>query len=281
MQLNHAVGTLTRIGDASAFVNDFVQYQGQNLPGTKWALWPNVGPLMHLQNLIMDQHGAALAKAQRIRENADLTTVAKARQSLDAYTLFADAAKAALPSIAETATNLHTFASTQLLPVQPLSSTDAAGAAMDAECRAYVYDLNSKDRSDLMAEMRQGREQRITAAILRGPARLSGFSNQQLIQLSAAGIAVHHADAVLTLGRLAGGMRDLLHMVQTLGNDVIRPGVELDSKTAEIGSLTKVSQGLVDLIEWLKPIPLELPSNTPLPPETAERMKQQTSVEAV
>ncbi|WP_230390349.1 hypothetical protein [Pseudomonas guariconensis] len=181
----------------------------------------------------------------------------KARQSLDAYTLFTDAAKAALPSIAET-----------------------AGAAMDAECRAYVYDLNSKDRSDLMAEMRQGREQRITAAILRGPARLSGFSNEQLIQLGAAGIAVHHTDAVLTLGRLAGGMRDLLHMVQPLGNDVIRAGVELDSKTAEIGSLTKVSQGLMDLIEWLKPIPLELPSNTPLTPEMAERIKQQPSAEA-
>jgi len=72
----------------------------------------------------------------------------------------------------------------------------------------------------------------------------------------------------------------MLHMVQTLGHDVIRAGVELDNKTAEIGSLTKVSQGLVDLIEWLKPIPLELPSNTPLPPEMAERMKQQTSGEA-
>lgn len=280
MQLNHAVGTLTRIGGASAFVNDFVQYQGQNLPGTKWALWPNVGPLMRLQNLIMDQHQTALAKAQRIRENADLTTAAKARQSLDAYTLFADAAKAALPSIAETATNLHTFASTQLLPVQPLASTDSASAAMDAECRAYVYDLTSKDRAELMGEIRLGREKRITAAILRGPARLSGFSNAQLVQLGAAGIAVNYAEAVMTLGRLAGGMRDLLHMVQTLGHDVIRAGVQLDSKTSEISSLTNVSQGLLDLIEWLKPIPLELPSNTPLPPEMAEQMKQQTSVEA-
>lgn len=280
MQLNQAVGTLTRIGGASAFVNDFVQYQGQNLPGTKWALWPNVGPLLRLQNLIMDQHETALAKAQRICENADLTRTAKARQSLDAYTLFADAAKSALPSIAETATNLHTFASSHLLPVQPLAATDAAGAAMDAECRAYVYDLNSQERSELMGEIRLGREQRITAAVLRGPARLSGFTNAQLVQLGAAGIAVNYPDAVLTLGRLAGGMRDLLHMIQTLGHDVIRAGVELDSKSAEIGSLNKLSPGLVDLIEWLKPIPLELPSTTPLPPEMAKHAKHDESEEA-
>ncbi|MNT91747.1 hypothetical protein D3C72_2328970 [compost metagenome] len=75
-------------------------------------------------------------------------------------------------------------------------------------------------------------------------------------------------------------MRDLLHMIQTLGHDVIRAGVELDSKSAEIGSLNKLSPGLVDLIEWLKPIPLELPSTTPLPPEMAKHAKHNESEEA-
>ena len=38
-----------------------------------------------------------------------------------------------------------------------------------------------------------------------------------------------------------------------------------------------MSQGLLDLIEWLKPIPLELPSNTPLPSEVAKLTEQSGS----
>lgn len=271
MRIDQPNGTLQRIGGAAVYLNNFTDYSGQNLPNTKWPLWPNVKNLANFQAALLEQHARALPVLQKIRENADLTSEAKTRQSREVFNEFALVVKSGLPSVTECAANLATYAQRHLRPVQDIEPTDAAGAALDAECRAYAFKLKPDDRAELVGDIRQGLEQRIAAAILRGPARLSGFTRNQLIALGAAGIAANYPDAVMTLGKLACSMRDLHYMAQTLGHDVVRAGAstQKDQLSKEVGSWGTTNEGLNALIEWLKPIPLELP-NKNQPAEMAE-----------
>lgn len=266
MRIDQANGTLQRIGGASVYLNNFTDYSGQNLPNTQWPLWPNVRNLANFQAALLEQHARALPVLQKIRENADLTSEAKARQSREVFNEFALVVKSGLPSVTECAANLAAYAQRHLRPVQEIAPTDAASAALDAECRAYAASLKPEERADLVGDIRQGLEQRIAAAILRGPARLSGFTRNQLIALGAAGIAANYPDAVMTLGKLACSMRDLHFMAQTLGHDVVRAGAstQKDQLSKEVGAWGTTNEGLDDLIEWLAPIPMELPrKNTP------------------
>ncbi|WGK61481.1 hypothetical protein QAO71_15760 [Halopseudomonas sp. SMJS2] len=261
MRIDQANGTLQRIGGATVYLNNFTDYSGQNLPNTKWPLWPNVRNLSNFQAALLEQHARALPALQKIRENADLTSEAKTRQSREVFNEFALVVKSGFPSVTECAANLATYAQRNLRPVQDIEPTDAASAALDAECRAYAFKLKPEGRAELVGDIHQGIEQRIAAAILRGPARLSGFTRNQLIALGAAGIAANYPDAVMTLGKLACSMRDLHYMTQTLGHDVVSAGAstQKDQLSKEVGSWGTTNEGLNALIEWLKPIPLELP----------------------
>lgn len=258
MNLRLPFGTIKSVGYASVFINDFAQYRETNLPGTGWALWPNVGPLHRAQTLLIDLHASALKDVEKVRENADLTVQAKTRRSLEVFNIFADGVLSTLPSLAQTAEHLHTYAADKLVPVQQLASGDAVSAALDAECRAYVLKLETVDRANLIAQMRQGNEPRITAAILRGPATVSGLTSDQLVALSAAGIAVAYKDAVITLAKLAIGIREVQRLAEGLGKDIIRAGVGIDGSTKDTESWTKPSSSLEALLAWLSPIPLEI-----------------------
>jgi len=271
MNLKRSVGTLTKVGEATLFLQNFAEYQGQALAGTRWEIWPNVGPLHRLQNLMIEQHSKALEQMQKIRENADLTREAKARRAAVVFETFITIIKPALPAIQETAQNLYTYASTKMQPVLPLGSADAVGAALDAECRAYTHDLPKEQRMQLIVNMSRGEDLRIAAAVLRGPARISGYTDDQVIRLGAAGIATAYPDAVITLGKLAVGVREVLMNARSLGLDIIRAGVGIDSLASEIQGWVNPGDGYAKLIAWLEPIPLELPGG-PLPPEVANAL---------
>lgn len=271
MNLNRSVGTISKAGYATVFLHDFHQYQGEALPFTGWALWPNVGPLHRLQNLMLEQHEKASDQMQTIRENADLTKEAKARRSNAVFDAFIAAIKPGLPTIQETAFNLYTYASSKLLPVLTLSSGDMVNASLDAECRAYVSDLPKGERMRLIVDMSQGKEPRIAAAILRGPARISGYSDDQVVRLGAAGIAVAYPDAVITLGQLAIGVRETLMNARSLGLDLIRAGVGINGRAADVQGWVNPGDGYASLVAWLEPIPLELPG-APLPPEVTKAL---------
>lgn len=261
MNLNKLVGTITRVGTTSAYLQNFVQYQSENLPGTTWPLWPNVGPLQRVQNAMLDAHSKALEKMEAIRENADLTMEAKERRSVAVFEAFIDAVKPGLPTVRETATNLAAYATTKLLPVLALSPTDAVGASLDAECRAYTADLATNPRQAFLMRMRQGDEPRIAAAVLRAPGLISGYTADQVIKLGAAGIAVAYPDAAITLGKLAVGVRETLMNARNLALDVITNGVRIDNRAGEVEKWILPGDGYEQLVAWLKPIPLELPGD--------------------
>jgi hypothetical protein len=271
MNLKRAVGTTTKVGEATLFLQNFVEYQGQALAGTGWQIWSNVGPLHRLQNLMIEQHGKALEQMQKIRENADLTREAKKRRAAAVFETFTTIIKPALPAIQETAQNLYTYASTKMQPVVPLGSGDAVGAALDAECRAYTHDLPKEQRMQLIVNMSRGQDLRIAAAVLRGPARISGYTDDQVIRLGAAGIATAYPEAVITLGKLVVGVREVLMNAHSLGLDIIRAGVGIDSLSTELQNWVSPGDGYAKLVAWLEPIPLELPSG-PLPQEVAKAL---------
>lgn len=276
MNLKRAVGTMTKVGEATLFLQNFAEYQSQALAGTGWAIWPNVGPMQRLQNLMIEQHSKALDQMEKIRENVDLTREAKARRAGAVFETYTTIIKPALPTIQETAQNLYTYASGKMQPVLPLSSTDAVGAALDAECRAYTHDLPRDQRMQLILEMSRGQDLRIAAAVLRGPARISGYTDDQVIRLGAAGIATAYPEAVITLGKLAVGVREVLMNARSLGLDIIRAGVGIDSLAAEIQNWVNPGDGYAKLIAWLEPIPLDLPGG-PLPPEMVGAQEKATA----
>ncbi|MEN2393230.1 hypothetical protein [Pseudomonas halotolerans] len=263
MNLKKSVGTLTRVGTTSAFLHNFAQYQSESLPGTTWPLWPNVGPLHRVQTTMIDAHSKALEKMQVIRENADLTVEAKVRRSTAVFDAFIDAVKPGLPAVRETAGNLAAFAIGKLLPVLTLAPADAVGASLDAECRAYASDLPNNERMKLLMDLSRGRDPRIAAAILRGPARISGFTDDQVTRLAAAGIAVAYPEAVITLGLLAIGVRETLMNARSMALDVITNGVRIDKKAPEVSNWIDPGEGYAQLVTWLEPIPLELPGSGP------------------
>ncbi|RMP33882.1 hypothetical protein [Pseudomonas coronafaciens] len=269
MNLNRAVGAMQKAGSATVFLHDFKKYHGENLPGTIWPLWPNVGPLQRLQDALLDQHSKAAAKMQAIRENVDLTSEAKSRRSAAAFDEFVMEVKDGIPTIRETAGNLYNYASQKLLPFQALAPADAVAASLDAECRAYASDLPNSERINLLMQMRQGKDPRIAAAILRGPARISGYTDEQVVKLGAAGIAVAFPEAVITLGMLAIGVRETLMNARSLALGLITDGVGIDAKAAEVQGWVDPGDGYERLAAWLEPIPLELPGKGP----TAEMLK--------
>lgn len=269
MNLNKLVGTITRVGTTSAYLQNFVQYQSESLPGTTWPLWPNVGPLQRVQNAMLEAHAKALEKMEAIRENADLTMEAKERRSVAVFEAFIDAVSPGLPTVRETATNLAAYATTKLLPVLTLPPTDVVGASLDAECRAYTADLDNNARQAFLMRMRQGDEPRIAAAVLRAPGPISGYTSEQVVKLAAAGIAVAFPDAAITLGKLAVGVRETLMNARSLALDVITNGVGIDKRAGEVEKWILPGEGYAQLVAWLEPIPLELPGNGP----TAEMLK--------
>jgi len=266
MRLNRPVGKLTRVGTCSIFINDFSQYQSQSLPGTSWALWPNVGPLHRVQSAMIDAHSKAMDKMRAIREDADLTGDAKERRSVAVFDAFVDAVKSGLPTVQETADNLAAYAISKLLPVLSLASGDVVGATLDAECRAYTSDLDDSTRNTFLMSMRQGDEPRIAAAVLRAPGPISGFTQDQVVKLGAAGIAVAYPDAAITLGKLAVGVREILMGANSLAMDVITNGVQIDKKESDVKAWADPGEGYAKLVAWLEPIPIELPGSTS-PPE--------------
>lgn len=275
MKLNRPVGTIKSLGYSSVFINDFEQYRGQKLPGSGWDLWQNVAALQRSQLTLIDLHAEALKAVEKVRENADLTREAKTRRSREIFKNYADGARSVFPDLAKTAQNFHTYAYGKLTAVQDLASADVVGASLDAECRSYVRSLRTEDQASLIGEIRQGGEPRIAAAILRAPAKVSGLKNDQLAVLGAAGIAVAHGDAVVTLAKLAVGIRELHMLALGLGRDVIRAGVGIESLETEIEPWAKPSAGLESLFTWLEPIPLELPGAGRSTPEMKEREKKQ------
>lgn len=281
MRFNFAVGTSQSVGYASAIINDFSQYRDKNMPGTNWGLWQNVAALQRSQTILLDLHAEALKSAEKVRENVDLTREAKTRRSREIFNIFADGARSVLPDLSKTAENFYTFASEKLTAVQALPSSDTVQAGLDAECRAYVRSLNVTEQSELIGEIRLGNEPRIAAAILRGPARISGLKNGQLQSLAAAGIAVAHEEAVLTLTRLAIGIREVQLLAMRLGKDVIRAAVGIESLDGETESWNKPLATLESLFAWLKPIPLEISGAQRVTPEMEARAKkQQAGVDA-
>jgi hypothetical protein len=256
---------MQKVGSATVFLHDFKKYHSENLPGTAWALWPNVGPLQRLQDAMLDQYSKASAKMEAIRENADLTREAKTRRSAAAFDDYVMAVKDGIPTIRETAGNLYTYASQKLLPFLALSPADAVGASLDAECRAYTSDLPNNERMNLLMQMRQGQEARIAAAVLRGPARISGYTDEQAVKLGGAGIAIAYPGAVVTLGLLAIGVRETLMNARSLALGLITDGVGIDSKASEVQKWVEPGEGYERLVEWLAPIPLELPGKGPTP----------------
>ncbi len=265
MKMNRSVGAMQKVGSATVFLHDFKKYHSENLPGTTWALWSNVGPLQRLQDAMLDQYSKASAKMEAIRENADLTREAKTRRSAAAFDDYVMAVKDGIPTIRETAGNLYNYASQKLLPFLALSPTDAVGASLDAECRAYTSDLPNNERMNLLMQMRQGQEARIAAAVLRGPARISGYTDEQTVKLGGAGIAIAYPDAVVTLGLLAIGVRETLMNARSLALGLITDGVGIDNKAVEVQKWTDLGDGYASLAEWLDPIPLELPGKGPTP----------------
>jgi hypothetical protein len=269
MNLQRSVGAMQKVGSATVFLHDFKKYHSENLPGTAWALWPNVGPLQRLQDAMLDQYSKASAKMEAICENADLTREAKTRRSAAAFDDYVMAVKDGIPTIRETAQNLYTYASQKILPFLALSPNDAVGASLDAECRAYTSDLPNNERMNLLMQMRQGKEVRIAAAVLRGPARISGYTDEQAVKLGGAGIAIAYPDAVITLGLLAIGVRETLMNARALAVGLITDGVGIDNKATEVQKWGDFGDGYANLAEWLTPIPLELPGKGP----TAEMLK--------
>lgn len=278
MKLNRPVGSIKSVGYASVFINDFAQYRDKNMPGSNWGLWQNVATLQRSQILLMDLHADALKAVEKVRENADLTREAKTRRSREIFNSFVEGARTVLPEIAKTAENFYAFASEKLTAVQALAANDTVQAGLDAECRAYVRSLNAAEQASLIGEIRQGNEPRIAAVILRGPARVSGLKNIQLTVLGAAGIAVAHGEAVITLAKFAIGIREVQMLARGLGGDIIRAGVGIESLTAEIEPWVKPSPALESLFAWLEPIPLELPGK--ITSEMAKRAKQAEPEEA-
>ena len=265
MKMNRSVGAMQKVGSATVFLHDFKKYHSENLPGTAWALWPNVGPLQRLQDAMLDQYSKASAKMEAIRENADLTREAKTRRSAAAFDDYVMAVKDGIPTIRETAGNLYTYASQKLLPFLALPPADAVGASLDAECRAFTSDLPNNERMNLLMQMRQGQETRIAAAVLRGPARISGYTDEQTVKLAGAGIAIAYPGAVVTLGLLAIGVRETLMNARSLALGLITDGVGIDNKAADVQKWTDLGDGYASLAEWLDPIPLELPGKGPTP----------------
>ena len=271
MKMNRSVGAMQKVGSATVFLHDFKKYHSENLPGTAWALWPNVGPLQRLQDAMLDQYSKASAKMEAIRENADLTREAKTRRSAAAFDDYVMAVKDGIPTIRETAGNLYTYASQKLLPFLALPPADAVGASLDAECRAFTSDLPNNERMNLLMQMRQGQETRIAAAVLRGPARISGYTDEQTVKLGGAGIAIAYPGAVVTLGLLAIGVRETLMNARSLALGLITDGVGIDNKAADVEKWVDPGEGYANLVGWLDPIPLELPGKGP----TAEMLKNQ------
>lgn len=271
MKMNRSVGAMQKVGSATVFLHDFKKYHSENLPGTAWALWPNVGPLQRLQDAMLDQYSKASAKMEAIRENADLTREAKTRRSAAAFDDYVMAVKDGIPTIRETAVNLYTYASQKLLPFLALPPADAVGASLDAECRAFTSDLPNNERMNLLMQMRQGQETRIAAAVLRGPARISGYTDEQTVKLGGAGIAIAYPGAVVTLGLLAIGVRETLMNARSLALGLITDGVGIDNKAADVEKWVDPGEGYANLVGWLDPIPLELPGKGP----TAEMLKNQ------
>lgn len=275
MNLKRSVGTLTRLGTGSAFLHNFAQYQSESLPGTTWPLWPNVGPLQRVQTAMIEAHAKALEKMQVIRENADLTMEAKERRSNAVFDEYVGVVSPGLPTVRETAGNLAVYATGKLLPVLSLVPTDAVNASLDSECRAYASDLPKAERMRLLMDMSNGQDPRIAAAILRAPARISGYTAAQVTGLGAAGIAVAFPAAVITLGLLAIGVRETLMNARSLALDVINNGVRIDGRAASVTNWIEPGEGYARLIDWLEPIPLELPGNGP----TAEMLNNQAAQE--
>jgi hypothetical protein len=69
----------------------------------------------------------------------------------------------------------HQLLRAQVFDVLPLAANDAAGAAVDGECRAWVRALSSEEQARLTAEIADGQHSRLLQALARSPMPLPAF----------------------------------------------------------------------------------------------------------
>lgn len=274
MQTNQAVGTLQNVNGASVYLNDFGQYRNDGAIITGWSAASYVRKVEAAQQDAVRMHGDFMADIRKTVENADLMPKAKKRQTSEMAGTYLASVEASLSDIREAAQITLEIASRELKPAKPLKPEDAAQAVQDAEARTFLRSLGKQDRDAIVGRMRDGQHPGIAGAVLRADAILSGLSEESRRYLAVAGIAQNHPRSVISVGQFAIGLRDLAYALSSLGNSIVEasyePGQELRGRVQNWHSA--IMPAINELLEWLKPMPLELPSEQRLPEEVARRV---------
>lgn len=261
MQINKPAGSLQSINGASVYLNEFGQFRndGTIIPG--WSAASIVRPIEKAQQDAIRLHGEFLADIRKAVENADLTREAKKRHTSEQAGIYLAAIESALPAIREAAQVTLQIAQRQLLPAAPLKPEDAAQAIQDSEARSFLRGISQEERSAIAEAMSRGEHPTIIGAVLRADAVLSGLNEGQRQHLAAAGIAQNHRRSVISVAQFGVGLRDLMFALSTLANNLlghcVEPGQALRGRVENWHSA--VMPAINELLEWLKPIPIDLP----------------------
>ncbi|MCE8020176.1 hypothetical protein HOP51_08615 [Halomonas sp. MCCC 1A11036] len=152
-----------------------------------------------------------------------------------------------------------------LIPVRDLKESDMGSHLRDQELRAFLRNLDTKERRLLLRECESGKHPELTAAMLRGPAMLSGITEEQKVSLANAGVVSSNPDEVKQYQALLGMSSEVRRTLSQAAEAVGKAsGNEYFVNLAKGLSVGQTEQCLRDLIESL---PLERLPAEPVPEE--------------
>lgn len=187
---------------------DAVLSTSVSVNGSKWPVGNAMKHARDLQATALYDFEKAGKALVDIQGNKDLTDAAKQRMSKEALDQFAENVDKHRKALADSMQSIADSAKSHFQPVKALDKGDAVGVAMDAELRAIVRGMESKDRMLLINQAREGQHPELTAALLRAPALATGLTQQTLDGLRNAGIASAYGSEIMALRNLVVGVHD-------------------------------------------------------------------------
>lgn len=176
--------------------------------GKSWPIGGLMRPARALQTATLSAFEAQGRQMEEVANNRDLTTEAKRRRMSEMLDAFAEKVNGPHEALAESMQQMHESALNLLKPTKALDRDDAVGAAMDAELRGILRNMESKKRLTLLHEARTGSHPELVAAMLRAPALASGVPERTLVDLRNAGIVATYPEVIGTIRGLMVNVHD-------------------------------------------------------------------------
>lgn len=191
-------------------------------PTGRWRAGGSMSAAGRLQDaalLAFSEAGNAIIK---VKADTDLTPEAKSRRVIAAADAYVNQVgpivkelNAGMASLAETAPRM-------LSAVQPLKEGDMVGELRDQELRAFMRSASQSERQKIVMAMNRGEHEELTAAVMRGPAIVSGLNSETVDSLNRAGIATSYRASINELHNLLmvrdDVIRTALSGIQSLGH---------------------------------------------------------------